>query len=77
GISDPRRYNESIAAGIRHQLNRLGTLKMASRLFPKLKVLSKVPENSRSRPFFGLSVHGPVFVIFAPRFAFAIAVFLR
>jgi hypothetical protein len=36
-------------------VKRLGTLNIASRFFPKLKVFNNVPENSRSLPFFGLS----------------------
>ena len=49
-----------------------GMLNRASRVFPKLKVLTSVPLNPRERPFFGWMSYFPVFVSRFPlRFAIA------
>lgn len=47
-----------------------GTLKMASRLLPKLKVSIKLPTKTRFLPFTAASLHPVPFVILSPFFAF-------
>lgn len=57
----------------RHQLKRLGTLKIASRFPPMLKVFNNVPVNRLFRPRFGSSVYPPTLVILLPRLSLAIS----
>jgi hypothetical protein len=52
-----------------------GTLKIASRLDPKLIVLSKVPLNWRLRPLVATNVQPAPLVIFFPRRTFVAAFF--